>query len=111
MLLSKSFVAAHGTQLHEVAQRVRIVPDVVHLPDDPNQRLPAADLDRIEVAMSTRDIRFSALYKSFGDTLTEAKNLKWAHFHSTAIEQHPDRKSTRLNSSHSQISYAVFCLK
>src|SRR2546430_7779547 len=25
--------------------------------------------------------------------------------------RHPDRKSTRLNSSHSQISYAVFCLK
>src|SRR5206468_5454428 len=24
---------------------------------------------------------------------------------------HPDRKSTRLNSSHDQISYAVFCLK
>src|SRR2546427_2171036 len=26
-------------------------------------------------------------------------------------ELHLDRKSTRLNSSHSQISYAVFCLK
>src|SRR2546430_13656135 len=26
-------------------------------------------------------------------------------------ELHADRKSTRLNSSHSQISYAVFCLK
>src|SRR2546430_6078015 len=26
-------------------------------------------------------------------------------------EQTSDRKSTRLNSSHSQISYAVFCLK
>src|SRR5688572_33509716 len=26
-------------------------------------------------------------------------------------EAEPDRKSTRLNSSHSQISYAVFCLK
>src|SRR2546430_4486375 len=25
--------------------------------------------------------------------------------------RHADRKSTRLNSSHSQISYAVFCLK
>src|SRR2546421_5107710 len=25
--------------------------------------------------------------------------------------EHPDRKSTRLNSSHDQISYAVFCLK
>src|SRR2546427_2077967 len=28
-----------------------------------------------------------------------------------AMEGDPDRKSTRLNSSHSQISYAVFCLK
>src|SRR2546430_7755055 len=27
------------------------------------------------------------------------------------IEVYGDRKSTRLNSSHSQISYAVFCLK
>src|SRR2546430_11280497 len=40
----------------------------------------------------------------------------WADFDKT-IELHPrsvsvrDRKSTRLNSSHSQISYAVFCLK
>src|SRR2546430_3338937 len=28
-----------------------------------------------------------------------------------AVAQDADRKSTRLNSSHSQISYAVFCLK
>src|SRR2546430_9621244 len=28
-----------------------------------------------------------------------------------AASGRPDRKSTRLNSSHSQISYAVFCLK
>src|SRR5688572_31737455 len=28
-----------------------------------------------------------------------------------AFERREDRKSTRLNSSHSQISYAVFCLK
>src|SRR5688572_31324062 len=27
------------------------------------------------------------------------------------LSQRQDRKSTRLNSSHSQISYAVFCLK
>src|SRR5688572_31847535 len=30
---------------------------------------------------------------------------------STLAEALQDRKSTRLNSSHSQISYAVFCLK
>src|SRR5438270_10714203 len=28
-----------------------------------------------------------------------------------SLERERDRKSTRLNSSHSQISYAVFCLK
>src|SRR2546428_10246578 len=33
------------------------------------------------------------------EALAEARNI-W-----------PDRKSTRLNSSHDQISYAVFCLK
>src|SRR2546428_8501950 len=29
----------------------------------------------------------------------------------SAEKREPDRKSTRLNSSHDQISYAVFCLK
>src|SRR3712207_8180866 len=30
---------------------------------------------------------------------------------SNAVVADPDRKSTRLNSSHANISYAVFCLK
>src|SRR5688572_32104639 len=38
-----------------------------------------------------------------------------AHENRRRLERRPftalDRKSTRLNSSHSQISYAVFCLK
>src|SRR6266576_3765868 len=32
-------------------------------------------------------------------------------FHSCGCERRRDRKSTRLNSSHVEISYAVFCLK
>src|SRR2546430_5470138 len=39
---------------------------------------------------------------------TESAGLQ--HLRSPAPRQ-GDRKSTRLNSSHSQISYAVFCLK
>src|SRR5215208_1052596 len=31
--------------------------------------------------------------------------------HASLAEANPDRKSTRLNSSHVAISYAVFCLK
>src|SRR2546427_5629913 len=42
--------------------------------------------------------------------LTGARSqLLYLHQHSPASLT--DRKSTRLNSSHSQISYAVFCLK
>src|SRR2546427_5977328 len=37
--------------------------------------------------------------------------LQPAHAQRTITEVAIDRKSTRLNSSHSQISYAVFCLK
>src|SRR3712207_8584212 len=29
----------------------------------------------------------------------------------SGVQRRPDRKSTRLNSSHANISYAVFCLK
>src|SRR2546430_11074428 len=36
----------------------------------------------------------------------------WQHRHCLLhVEDSADRKSTRLNSSHSQISYAVFCLE
>src|SRR2546430_5183499 len=43
--------------------------------------------------------------------------LRTRHAAAAAVHRHAhrrerrDRKSTRLNSSHSQISYAVFCLK
>src|SRR2546430_13348688 len=39
-----------------------------------------------------------------GDAEISARHLSF-------VETGRDRKSTRLNSSHSQISYAVFCLK
>src|SRR2546427_3316777 len=43
-----------------------------------------------------------------GSFTNTQRMLQW---HSFAAKAPGDRKSTRLNSSHSQISYAVFCLK
>src|SRR3712207_7924789 len=37
--------------------------------------------------------------------------LGFAHRKVLAVNRQQDRKSTRLNSSHANISYAVFCLK
>src|SRR5690606_41691548 len=40
-------------------------------------------------------------------------NLDWTRIEAVLVNKHyqADRKSTRLNSSHVKISYAVFCLK
>src|SRR5438270_9735896 len=45
-------------------------------------------------------------------TLEASLTVKGASYgHASMFDEHTlDRKSTRLNSSHSQISYAVFCL-
>src|SRR5205085_4819154 len=44
-----------------------------------------------------------------GAETLDGPSLTWAR--ELARSRRVDRKSTRLNSSHSQISYAVFCLK
>src|SRR5438270_10401938 len=51
---------------------------------------------------------YTTLFRSFSclDSLLEHMMHVVRHFPGSS-----DRKSTRLNSSHSQISYAVFCLK
>lgn len=91
MLLSNRFVATFGKQLDEVAQRVRLAPAIVHLPDAAQAQLSPAEYDQIELAFLTRDWRFSRdnLYPKFCAAMMTAKNLKWVHFTSTAIDQHP----------------------
>src|SRR3712207_8182667 len=68
---------------HRLAEVDRDVPD--------RQRVAVVALDpvRVQVAAAVRD-----------DDLGEG-----------VLDAHRDRKSTRLNSSHANISYAVFCLK
>src|SRR5438876_7067981 len=50
--------------------------------------------------------RYAQFHGNFSDVALATKNLK--HWSSSFTS---DRKSTRLNSSHPSISYAVFCLK
>src|SRR2546430_11973255 len=63
---------------------------------------------------------YTTLFRSIGSKLSLAVTLYYKVLDNRAATPHrvchgrpsaPDRKSTRLNSSHSQISYAVFCLK
>src|SRR2546428_7508363 len=59
---------------------------------------------------------YTTLFRSLGEQVRE--ELKISEAHATPYREGwltgvatSDRKSTRLNSSHDQISYAVFCLK
>src|SRR2546430_4742232 len=57
---------------------------------------------------------YTTLFRSFdghgAGAETEQIPARFCHLQ-PSIQRMRDRKSTRLNSSHSQISYAVFCLK
>src|SRR5207302_4428226 len=90
--------------------------------------VPAATLPRTGGGRSTRRgadargrtshtardpcLRRSRRRASFGERGRSDKNVSlegWALY--TCFAERIDRKSTRLNSSHVKISYAVFCLK
>src|SRR5207253_9040670 len=72
--------------LEEGYVRVRIVPRLVHV-------------------LNTEEIRFA-----FGVARKLQERQRYRHIQAL-VQGVSDRKSTRLNSSHVAISYAVFCLK
>src|SRR2546430_17644294 len=64
---------------------------------------------------ATTEIYTLSLHDALPISVTGGRRDSLANIRSRAnprsFRQRKDRKSTRLNSSHSQISYAVFCLK
>src|SRR5688572_32351627 len=54
---------------------------------------------------------YTTLFRSIGTTTTLQESGEKIHVWNTSDAVPIDRKSTRLHSSHSQISYAVFCLQ
>src|SRR3712207_8210034 len=60
---------------------------------------------RLEVEVRPQEARLALDPPRLG--VADLARLRVAHL----LQQAEDRKSTRLNSSHANISYAVFCLK
>src|SRR2546430_9434279 len=56
---------------------------------------------------------YTTLFRSLDGAIRINSEVERQNIPGTALQRarEGDRKSTRLNSSHSQISYAVFCLK
>src|SRR5690606_41383225 len=65
----------------------------------------------LDVVGARRRVRELALLRVRVERLRRRLDPDVAELAGEGVEQHaPDRKSTRLNSSHVEISYAVFCL-
>src|SRR5205085_11970575 len=78
---------------------VMVMGDMVVLEDQANPVMSAALDNGLEV---------TALHNHF---FWDSPKVMFMHIGGMGDEATLDRKSTRLNSSHSQNSYAVFCLK
>src|SRR5688572_32768813 len=81
-----------GDQRHDHAEQDRLLKQSTQV--IPEDRLAARDLGTLRGEVGI--VQLFDLLRDRQDRLTP---------------RYQDRKSTRLNSSHSQISYAVFCLK
>src|SRR5690625_6582681 len=71
-------------------------------------------LDMVNFPANHNSSRELDLLLSCGETIASvvlSNELQKHHITATALTGAQDRKSTRLNSSHVAISYAVFCLK
>ena len=72
----------------------------------PAQVLAARNLD--EAALRTAAVAQASSMEGWQGRMTRSLSRR---ADSSRVEALPDRKSTRLNSSHTVSSYAVFCLK
>src|SRR5258707_4432725 len=76
-------------------------------------------IEKPQLAVETGDERLGLFCDMRGPAVNDQKNLVLGPDHEPpeklnehiGIDAALDRKSTRLNSSHANISYAVFCLK
>src|SRR5690554_7180606 len=79
---------------------------------NPNPILEQYGLDEVRLASPMARISIPRFMR-LGHAFIEAFNMSWLGLLMGQLSGAPsiDRKSTRLNSSHVRISYAVFCLK
>src|SRR5690606_12462753 len=78
---------------------------------NPNGNLGQVFFDGIASTPLERRAAFGRAFYRLTDNVTAFAQVTYSNVEVTTNGGYPDRKSTRLNSSHVKISYAVFCLK
>src|SRR5690348_17782377 len=71
----------------------------------------SSDLHPVKRARTTFTYIAVSMLGTDEERTTFRRAVNGQHAQVVSTDEEPDRKSTRLNSSHPSISYAVFCLK
>lgn len=87
LLVSHRFSAANTAQLAAAAAEHRYGAEVLALPADPGERLPASDCARAEVAFFSEDV-FPGHSRQFFSAVRKAPRLKWLHVFNAGVD-HP----------------------
>src|SRR5438445_8517096 len=84
----------------------------VMTPPPPRSTLfPYTTLFRSRVATDRKGRRGTCIVPARGQEAAREREVALSAIAAVGVDVDVDRKSTRLNSSHANISYAVFCLK
>src|SRR5438034_3441538 len=105
-LLNLARNAAEACAEAEGGGRVTVRGEVIDVEEAGWQRVVVAD-NGPGIAQAA----MAKLFRPFFTTKTNGTGLGLAVVQKIIVQHGGDRKSTRLNSSHTVISYAVFCLK
>src|SRR6266496_5731164 len=95
--------------LHGVLEHLPGGPEVPHV-DEPGATDAHAARPRLVHVPEVQVVRL-VLLDVVEQRLAAGLRTSGDHVEAQVVDQRRDRKSTRLNSSHVEISYAVFCLK
>jgi D-2-hydroxyacid dehydrogenase (NADP+) len=87
ILVSDAFPADAAHRMEEYARRASRTIEWIHLPPDPEARLPEAAIARIEVAFYSSDI-YDKRPRSFFSAVRKAPNLRWLQTFNAGVD-HP----------------------
>ena len=87
LLLSHRCASVHGAEVAAAAAGGKFTLDIVPLPADRDQRLPAADCRRLDIAFFSEDV-FPDFSRQFFSSVRKAPNLKWLHVFNAGVD-HP----------------------
>src|SRR5690606_7947173 len=83
----------------------------VHVPDSVSNAEATPEKEQPYGALGLKDDEYARIKEILGRRPTSGELAMYSVMWSEHCSYKRDRKSTRLNSSHVKISYAVFCLK